>query len=102
MEVIFDFHAGSGSVQNDFHLKPPLPMLLANAQPESWLQVAAIVAVALVGAWTTVRVHRIEQHAKRSRRLSRAEKQRCDGLERRVVELEKALSACLTARKRRR
>jgi hypothetical protein len=77
-------------------------MLFAEAQPETWFQAAAIIAVALVGAWTTVRVHQIDRRARRSRRRARLEKRRCDSMERRVGELEKALSACLARHKPRR
>lgn len=70
-------------------------MLLADAPPESLLQVAALVVTAVVGAWVTVRVHRIDQQAKRSRRRAAEERKRCEAVELRVVELEKALTACL-------
>lgn len=75
-------------------------MLLANAPPETLLQVAALLVTTLVGAWLTVRLRQVDQQAKRHRRLSRAEKERCDGLEVRVVQLEEALAACLERRKR--
>lgn len=77
-------------------------MLLADAPPETLLQVAAVVITAVVGAWVTVRVHRIDQQAKRSRNRARAEKQRCDEVEKRVVQLEDALTACLERHRPRR
>jgi hypothetical protein len=77
-------------------------MLPAPVPPDTWLQVAAIVATAIVGAWVTVRVAKLDRQAKHQRRLSRAERQRCNGLEARVIELEKALGACVEARKPRR
>ena len=74
-------------------------MLLADAPPETLLQVAAMVALALVSAYSTIRLRQIDQRAKRHRRLGRAERDRCDSLEVRVGELEKALGACLRRHK---
>lgn len=74
-------------------------MILADAQPETWLQVAVIVVTAVVGAWTTVRVTQVDRAARRHRRRTAAERKRCDELEERVTELETALEACLKRQK---
>ncbi len=77
-------------------------MLFADEPPATWVQALAAVATTLVGAWMTVKLHRIDREARRVRHKMRAEKARCDGLEVRVEELEKALSACQRARARKR
>jgi len=77
-------------------------MLFAEAAPETLAQVAAIIATALVGAWTTIRVRQIDRAARRSRRAQRAERARCDLLETRVGELETSLGACLKRHRSRR
>lgn len=76
-------------------------MIPADAQPATWIQLIAIIATGLVGAWTTVRIAQIDRAAKKHRRRSAVERTRCDGLEARVKELETALAACLRRRKRR-
>lgn len=77
-------------------------MLFADAQPETWVQVVAIVATAVVGAWTTIRVKQLDRQSRRQRRRAAEERKRCDGLEHRVAELETALRACVRSRKPRR
>ncbi len=77
-------------------------MLFADELPATWIQAVAAVATAAVGAWMTVRIHRIDRESRRNRRRQREERARCDGLEVRVTELEKALSACQRARARKR
>lgn len=74
-------------------------MLFADVIPDNWPAALAAIVTALVGAWLSLRVHQIDAQARQLRRRLRAEKHRCDSLERRVGELEKSLAACLRSKK---
>lgn len=69
-------------------------MLFADDVPPNLISALAAIATALVGAWLTVRVHKIDRSARRLRRRIRHERARCDGLEQRLGEVEQALADC--------
>jgi hypothetical protein len=56
--------------------------------------------LAIVAGIVAVRIRKIDLEQRRSRRQAREERERCNGLEKRVVELEAQLKRCLHARRR--
>jgi hypothetical protein len=64
--------------------------------------IGAIQAIflAIVAGIVAVRIRKIDLEQRRSRRQAREERERCNGLEKRVVELEGQLKRCLHARRR--
>ena len=58
------------------------------------------IALAIVAGFVALRTRRIDVQQRRARRQAREERERCNGLERRVVELEEKLKRCTAARRR--
>lgn len=74
-------------------------LLGAELSPDA-ISALQAVAIAVIGGIVAVRIRKLDTEQRRAARLAREEKQRCDGLELRVKELEEQLQRCVKARRR--
>lgn len=75
-------------------------MLYALDMSPDTISALQAVAIAIVGGIVAVRIRKLDTEQRRARRAAREEKRRCDGLEKRVKELEEQLQRCVKARRR--